>query len=521
MLTEHFIASIGVPTKPPGTNTIKDAAIFIHEFQPLLAQRHIFKKSATPPNCLAVSATHIFAAQAEKAVVHVYSREKSNQEATVPFTERITCISLACDETVLVLGTAEGRIFLWELASGRQISTTQAHLQALTVLAVDPAGNFLLSASADSTVHVWSIPALLSFTNSGAQPLSSILTFTSHRAEVSALVLGHSSGFCNFAVSASKDKTLFVWDYHSNTVLRTYLLPAVPTCLALDGADRAVYVGYEDGSVQVLDLYAPENGKIGNVQNGKTSAPIQPPKSSRWRPPDNSAGAASSLTISFDGCTILSGHESGVITSWDVAKNGLATSLLQAPLPGPVTNLFFLPVTGFLNEQQRRIKVPMVMKPKFGAFDNSLTGTVPGNYTLNVEFTSDLPKARPSRFEEALTAPSFSTEMLDEGLTELFSWNKREPNAAREEDEDFMALDDGTTKPKQLTLEEQNAALKTELEALRRVQSASFDEIEKINQERRALLEREQKRLRRVGVNGDVAAADVVEGMEYSSSSED
>jgi len=116
MLTEHFVASISAHTKP-NTGVTKDAGIFFHEFQPLANQRHVFKKSATAPNCLAVSSSHIFAAQAEKAVVHVYSREKANQEAIVPFPERIHSIALAANDTVLLLGTASGRILGWEVSS--------------------------------------------------------------------------------------------------------------------------------------------------------------------------------------------------------------------------------------------------------------------------------------------------------------------------------------------------------------------------------------------------------------------
>lgn len=48
--------------------------------------------------------------------MHVYSREKGNQEATVPFPERVTSLALALDETVLVLGTEGGRILLWEVS---------------------------------------------------------------------------------------------------------------------------------------------------------------------------------------------------------------------------------------------------------------------------------------------------------------------------------------------------------------------------------------------------------------------
>lgn len=492
MLTEQFIASIGVPSKALSTNVAKDAAIFVHEFQPLQAQKTVFKKSATPPHCLAVTESHIFAAQSGKAVVHVYSRAQGNQEATVPFTERITCLALACEETILILGTAEGRLFLWEMTSGRQLSTNQAHLQAVTRVLLDPTGNFILSASEDSTVHLWSLPSLLSFSSSGIEAASPIKTFSSHRAGISDLEVGHGSGFSNFAVSASKDKTCFIWDYHSGNVLRTFLLPEVPTCLTLDAADRAVYVGCEDGSVQQLDLY--------QANTTATSAPIQPPSSSRWQSHDSAVGRALSICLSFDSCTLLSGHESGGILAWDIAKGGYATNVLQQPLPGPVNCLTFLPVLGFADSIKRetRLRISAVIKPKYGAFD-SASGVVPGNYVQTVGLSENCSEDHCSPFEVALTASSFPPSLLDKGLQELQSFRQAPQSnggTMQEETDDFMALDDQPDIPRELSLEAQNAALKAELEALRRLQAASLDKMGRINAEKRILLERQQKRAR-------------------------
>ncbi|KAK5113142.1 hypothetical protein LTR85_010960 [Meristemomyces frigidus] len=505
MLTEQFVASIGVPEKPPATNIAKDAAIFIHEFQPLAAQRTVLKKSATPPNCLAVSDNHVFAAQQGKGVVNVYGRQKGNLEAVVPFTEHITCLALACDDTVLVLGTAEGRIFLWETCTGRQITTAQAHLNAVTALAVDPTSNFLLSASADSNVHVWAIPSLLSFANVGTEGFAQLSTFTSHREGVTALAVGHSSSSCNIAVTTSTDNRCLVWDYHTNTVLRTFLLPSVPRCVTLDAADRAVYVGYEDGSVQQLDLLSPGKADSAQLQSVIDSAdgtvPRQPSTAPRWRAPNSSTDAALSIGLSFDSCTLLSGHQSGAVLAWDVASGRVQTNVLQIPLPGPVSNLLFLPVIGLPEKSKRRLNVLAVVKPKFGAFD-SANGFVPGNYALNVELASNLHSTE-SAFQQALTAPSFGQKLIDEGLSELASWGKNADTTANGDatgdSEDFMALDGESDKPRQPNLEEQNAALKAQLESLRRLQTASFDKIDKINAERKALLQREQKRLTRRG----------------------
>ena len=118
MLTESYIACIGSPDKPVAHSSYKDAGIFVNQFQPTAGLTATFKKSVTKPNCLAVTSTHIFTAQAGKAVVHIYSRARGNQEALVPFADRLSSVALVGQlegPGILVLGTESGRVILWEV----------------------------------------------------------------------------------------------------------------------------------------------------------------------------------------------------------------------------------------------------------------------------------------------------------------------------------------------------------------------------------------------------------------------
>lgn len=112
MLSESFVTSIRAQ-KSTNTAVAKDVGIHLHTLHPSHAVDATFKKSSTAANGLAINSSHIFAAQVEKAVVHIYSRERSNQEALISFPERIHSLTLI-GEGVLALGTAEGRIILWE-----------------------------------------------------------------------------------------------------------------------------------------------------------------------------------------------------------------------------------------------------------------------------------------------------------------------------------------------------------------------------------------------------------------------
>jgi pre-rRNA-processing protein IPI3 len=126
MLTESFVASISGSDLSKGSSatvpTIKDASIFSFNLHPHLAQTQILKKSSTTQNALALSDSHVFAAQADRAVIQVYSREKGSQEATIPFPEKITVVAVAgeCGE-YLVMGTESGRVMVWEVKTTAQV----------------------------------------------------------------------------------------------------------------------------------------------------------------------------------------------------------------------------------------------------------------------------------------------------------------------------------------------------------------------------------------------------------------
>lgn len=124
MLTESYFSSVSGPPITNNTAVAKDAGIYEHTLHPSHATPSTFKKSSVPRHGLAVSETHVFAAQDDKSTVHVYARgggggrgsaaAGNHQEALVTFPERIRSVLLQGD--VLFLGTQEGRIIVWEVS---------------------------------------------------------------------------------------------------------------------------------------------------------------------------------------------------------------------------------------------------------------------------------------------------------------------------------------------------------------------------------------------------------------------
>lgn len=394
MLTETFISSIRAQPRSANTAIAKDVGIYVHELHsPTI--KSSFKKSSTPVNALAVSSTHIFAAQADKAVVHVYSRERGNQEALISFPERIYCLTLVGDG-ILVLGTEEGRIILWEVCTGRQVSTPAAHLQALSCIAATQ--SYLTSGSEDSNIHVWSIPNLLSLTST--EPHQPLRSLSNHRAAVTSVCLGHSESTTNICVSASKDNTIIVWNYHTGDLLRTFLLQSTSLCLVLDPCDRGVYVGFDDGSLQLVEFFQPDSTLNPLYDTRLQTTPVQiilPP----WTAPFDT-GSTLSLGVSYDGTAILSGHASGKIAQWDTGRRAFSAEI--ADLNAPVTNLVMLsPFPG-----KRMMKATTVVKPKLSEENYTYTAQLIGNIGNN-------------NFNKTLDGPGFSSDMLEDAISRFHS----------------------------------------------------------------------------------------------------
>jgi len=393
-LSEVFVTSIRAQQKSANTAIAKDVGIYTHSLHPTHTIESAFKKSSTQPNCLAVSSSHIFAAQADKAVVHVYSRERSNQEALISFPERIHSITLL-NNALLALGTAEGRIILWEVMSGRQVSTPTSHLQAITCLSGN--SDHIISGSEDSNIYVWSVPTLLSLASSG--PREPLRSLSNHRAAITSLAIGHSSSNTNICVSASKDNTAIVWNYHTGELLRTFLLPSTPLCLALDPCDRAVYIGFEDSSVQLVDLFQPKVAVNSLHDNDQQATPIQIASDPLSGAPSN-LEKVHCLGVSYDGTTLISGHASGKIVQWETGPRKFSGEL--ADLNAPVTNLMML--SPF--PKQYPVKAVNVSKPKLGE----------GNHTFVAQFTGSL-----STGGHDVASVGFADDVLEQAIVEFMT----------------------------------------------------------------------------------------------------
>lgn len=467
MLTESFVAATLTANKAPAhaSAALKDVGIFVHEFQPQSTFRHGFKKSSSQAGCVAISDSHAFAAQADKAVVNVYSRERNNQEATIPFPERIHSIVYAQRAEILILGTEGGRLILWEVATGRVTNSAPSHLQAVSSLCTTSKNEYIISGSADSSIHVWSLARLVSFEQpsdgyGNEEPSNSpVKTFSGHRKPVTALACGHSRSSTNFAVSASEDGTCHIWHIETTEILRTLLLPSSSTSIVLDAADRAIYFGCNDGRIQSWDIFQQALKSNRPLSSSSNTPPIQLLPSDTWTAPSTDISAVDCLALSYDGTALLSGHKNGAIIRWDVAKHRILNEVTN--LGHPVTNLEMLKPEGFPNQKRRTYIIPQVVKPnlEFTSMKDNGTCGIPAKYNLHVMITAPQATMEQDDFEKALTSSGIPQSMLDAAITSLALGDSSQAQPSRSA-EDMVRTE---------RLEEEVTKLKQQLAALHNV----------------------------------------------------
>lgn len=291
------------------------------------------RRSQTAAHGLAHTRAHVFAQQSDRSVINVYSARGLTLETAVPFPEAFAALAASPCGHYMAGGTQSGRVYVWQLASGRVVASAAAHVQRVTALAFSGAATHVVAGSADATVSVWSVAQLLDTRASAAGARRGPERVLSrHAGEVTAVAVGRAAagGPSELLVSAARDGRVVASELHSGRLLRTFVLAGggVPLCLALDPAERAVYVGLEGGGIAPIELLGPSAAEAPEVPAVVDAA------AEAWREPGPGgdscgAGAVLALGVSYEGNMVVGGNARGSVAVWDVATGALFKTLCQ------------------------------------------------------------------------------------------------------------------------------------------------------------------------------------------------
>eukprot|EP00927_Polykrikos_kofoidii_P070801 TRINITY_DN67185_c0_g1_i1.p1 TRINITY_DN67185_c0_g1~~TRINITY_DN67185_c0_g1_i1.p1 ORF type:complete len:463 (-),score=76.67 TRINITY_DN67185_c0_g1_i1:86-1474(-) len=213
------------------------------------------------------SSGHIFAAQVKKALWHVWAwgERRPCYRASLP--ERTTAMTFTDDATLCIAGAASGTIYVWQLGTGCLLRSWPAHFREVTKLLISQDQSFLVSASADSTVHVYNLADI--FADSTPQPFHS---WSGHALSVTSLAQLPGSGMQQAFVTASLDRSVRIWDVGTGKPLTTRTLPAPVLDICASPSGSEVICACGDGELRSIYLAVGSSQQDVGQYTGHTGA---------------------------------------------------------------------------------------------------------------------------------------------------------------------------------------------------------------------------------------------------------
>ncbi|MCU7940172.1 MAG: protein kinase [gamma proteobacterium symbiont of Bathyaustriella thionipta] len=197
---------------------------------------------------------------------------------------QITAFDVTLDETIVVTGSEQGDIRVWDIITGRLLSVWTAHKETINAVQISPCGQFLYSASNDNTLCKWDFHKKMQINSfygeghsnaindiqlasSGTQLISasadnSLRLWDTDTGRTTHIISGHEraiSCVCwldnKHVVSAGEDKTIRLWDVSTGECLNIFNgHPGIITALQVDTNSTHVLSGSSDGMVRILNI---------------------------------------------------------------------------------------------------------------------------------------------------------------------------------------------------------------------------------------------------------------------------
>ena len=195
--------------------------------------------------------------------------------------ESINCVSISPDGKMLVSGSEDNTIKLWDLDTGECLASLAGHEAGVKSVAIAPDGQLLISGSADHTIKLWQLP------DNQNEPIcpDPIYTLTGHSDWVKCLAITPDG---QILASGSQDKTIKLWQLDTGELKSTLIghwREVNNLTISPDGRTLISCSGDETIQLWHLDTLKPLHsfeGHQGGVAAVTISPDGQPLVSSSW-----------------------------------------------------------------------------------------------------------------------------------------------------------------------------------------------------------------------------------------------
>ncbi|MBO0792395.1 MAG: NACHT domain-containing protein, partial [Ktedonobacteraceae bacterium] len=226
---------------------------------------------------------NVFALGTATGAIWIYQADGDTLTLTCHgHTDGVWSLSISQDERLLVSGSDDQTVRVWDLASGACLRTITTHSNRVRATALNHHNTLLASGSDDQTIHIWDLA-------SGA----CLHTLTGHSGRVRALAFNPDD---TLLASGSTDNTICLWDMRLQRCLHTLLGHTNNLrTLAFSPDGQLLASGGDDCTI-----------RIWHVHNGTCLHLLQ-----------DHASRVRSTAFSPDGALLASGSEDQTIRLWN------------------------------------------------------------------------------------------------------------------------------------------------------------------------------------------------------------
>lgn len=249
---------------------------------------HSVSAIPTSPNP-AISGTGglIFQLENNKATLNVFSWQRDHPLQRIILPSKLSCIACSPNGELVAGGSFDGRIFLWQIATGDLLASFDAHYRSVTVLKWTGDGAGLATGSEDARILVWSLAGLLaphdqtgsSITSSEHNP-TPYCTLADHNLAITDLHISSGRFPHQLTIlSSSSDASVKLWDLRTRSLLSTFVFEQPIHRVALDCTERFFFAATSpsssDSLVYRIDLFRKRDASSRVVETQHASSGTQ------------------------------------------------------------------------------------------------------------------------------------------------------------------------------------------------------------------------------------------------------
>ena len=174
----------------------------------------------------------------QNRTIVVYDRDQNTELGRLKLNGLVTCLDMNSEGKILVMGTEEGTINLWDVSSGLPPLNVKGHHSGVNVVALSGDGMTVVSGCRDGMVKVWNL-------STG----SLVHTFKQHLTAITAIAIGSDN---LTLATGGNDGVLCIWHLVTGQLLETFPAHTDRITAIAAGPDGQTFASSSlDGTVKI------------------------------------------------------------------------------------------------------------------------------------------------------------------------------------------------------------------------------------------------------------------------------